>query len=300
MSRKTRVPSARNPDRTWISVEFRRTAWNVSSRVRTRRGGRRAGVRSEHPDPGERHAQDLRQRLLQPVRVLDAAPDGDAVPVGGSHERVGLDGEMGHHRERPGVLDDEIGGRGHGVHVTPTEVVFAEDVRPGQGVAPAEGRVLHQRGGRVERCRDREDGRQLLVFDVHENGGLLGGVLRVGGHGRHGLPVVLRLVHRQDRAVLELGSEARHGLRQIGRGHDQPDAGHLSGRARVDRDDPGARTVERDELHMEHVREVDVGHVLLLARDALLPADARGRCADPRAHRVPASAAAMTASVICR
>ena len=90
--------SGRGPRRT-----PRRTAWNVSSRVRTRRTGRpgpegherherlvlrvllaaeaAARVRGEDPDLGERQAEDLRQDLLQPVRVLDRAPDGDPVAV---------------------------------------------------------------------------------------------------------------------------------------------------------------------------------------------------------------------------
>ena len=160
---------------------MRRTAWNVSSRVRTRRTGRPArramkatsgssfacclppkpppgsGAKTRTFDSGR--PQDLRQDLLQPVRVLDRAPDGDPVPVRRGHERVGLDGEVGHHRERLGVLDDEIGRRGHGIHVAPAEVVLAEDVRAGQGVARAERRVLDERRGRVERRRDREDGR---------------------------------------------------------------------------------------------------------------------------------------------
>ena len=68
-----------------------------------------ARVRGEDPDLRERQAEDLRQDLLQPVRVLDGAPDGDPVAVRRGHERVGLDGEVGDHRERVRVLDDEVG-----------------------------------------------------------------------------------------------------------------------------------------------------------------------------------------------
>ena len=45
---------------------------------------------------------------LQPVRVLDRAPDRDAVAVGRGHERVRLDRELGDHRERVGALDDDV------------------------------------------------------------------------------------------------------------------------------------------------------------------------------------------------
>ena len=165
-----------SPVRTRISVEVRRTAWNVSSRVRIRRTGRpaRRAMKATSgssfacclppkPPPGSgaktRTFERGRPRIFARIFCSQfgcwmRAPDGDAVAVGGGHERVRLDGEVGHHRERVGVLDDEIGRAGSGVDVAPAEVVLAKDVRAGQRVVRAEGRVLDERRGRVERGRD--------------------------------------------------------------------------------------------------------------------------------------------------
>ena len=95
--------------------------------------------------------------------------------------------------------------------------------------------ILDERGRRVEGGRDREDGRQLLVLDADEAGGLLGRVLRLGRDGGHGLAVVLRLADGEDRAILELRPEPRHGLGQIGGRHDEADARDLRRGRRVDR-----------------------------------------------------------------
>jgi len=154
--------------------------------------------------------------------------------------------------------------------------VLAQDVRPGQGVVRTERRVLDEDGRGVEGGRHAEDGGQLLVLDLDEARGFLGRVLRLGRHRGHGLAVVLRLTHGDDRAVGELGPEARDRLGEVRRGHDQADAGHLLGGARIYGDDPGMRAVKRDELDLEHVLEPDVGHVLLAAGDPADAADAVG------------------------
>ena len=100
---RRRLPSVRKPDRTRISDAPRRTAWNVSSSVRTRRTGRpaRSAMNATSgsyfacclppkPPPGSgaktrtlasgrsQHAGD---DPLEPVRVLDRAPDRDPVAV---------------------------------------------------------------------------------------------------------------------------------------------------------------------------------------------------------------------------
>ena len=187
-----------------------------------------------------------------------------------------------------------------GVDVAPADAVLAEDVGRREPIVGAKRRILDQRRRRREGRRQGEDGGQLLVLDPDEAGGLLGGVLRLGCDDRHGLAVVLRLADGDDRPVRELGTEARHRLGQVGRGHDEAHAGERERRARVDRDDPGPRAVERDEPCLEGVRQPDVGHVLGEAGDPADSADAVGRAANSlRSHRWAPSATARTASLIC-
>ena len=124
------------------------------------------------------------------------------------------------------------------------------------------------------------DRRELLDVDPHEARGLLGRVERLGRDRGHGVAVELRLADREDGPVAQLGAEPRHRVREVGGGHDEPNAGHGNGRARVDPADPRPRHVERDELHVQDVLEVDVGDVLLPPGDPLDPTDARRRLAD--------------------
>ena len=234
---------------------------------------RAARVGREHADLGERQADQVGDDALQPVRMLDRAPDRDAVAVGRGHERVRLDRELGDHRERVGALDDDVRLAHRGVDVAPAVAVLAEDVGRRVRVVRPEGRVLDERRAVRQRRGEGVDGRQLLAGDPDERGRLLGRVRSLGGDRRDRLAVVLRLADGEDRAVAPLRPEARHRLRQVRGGHDEPDAGHGQGRARVDRPDPGARRIERDELDVEHVVEVEVGDVRLLAGHALDAAD---------------------------
>ena len=123
-------------------------------------------------------------------------------------------------------------------------MVLAQDVRRRERVARPERRILDERRGRVERGRDREDRRQLLVVDPDEARGGLRRVAGLGRDRRDRLAVVVRLADREDRAVDELRPEPRHRLREIGRGDRQAHAGDLERGARVDRDDPRAGAVE--------------------------------------------------------
>ena len=65
---------------------------------------------------------------LQPVRVLDGAPDGDPVAIGRGDEPVRLDRELGDHREAVGALDDDVRVALRGVDVAPAVAVLAQDV----------------------------------------------------------------------------------------------------------------------------------------------------------------------------
>ena len=261
-----------------------------------------AGVRSEHPDLRQRQAQDLRQDALQPVRVLDRC----------SRRRS---------RRRPGAAMNAWGsmakwvtiGNVHVFSTTRSADAATASTSPQpkwcsrRTFVPASGSP----GRRAGSCTSGADGSSAAAIvktagsssycDLHEGGGPFGSVLRVGGHGRHGLPVVLRLVDRQDRAVLELGPEARHRLGQVGRGH-----------RRGGRRGPGERRSCRwrrcghgrsrasTSFAWSTSAQVDVGHVLLAAGHPVEPSQpGRGAADRRRAHRSSASAAARTASVIC-
>ena len=255
----------------------------------------------------ERQPEHARDHALEPVRVLDRAPDGDTVAVRGGDERVRLDRELGDHREAVGALDDDVGRRGGRVDVAPAVVVLAEDVGRREGIARAERRVLDERGVRCERLRDRDDRRQRLVVDPDEPRRLLRRVEGLGRDRDDRLAVVVRLVDRDHGAIAELGPEPRDRLRQVGRADREPHAPDGEGCARIDVEDPRAGAVERDELGVQDALEADVGHVRLAARDPVDPADAGRRVADAagqiagaaRPHRASSSAASSTASKIC-
>jgi hypothetical protein len=110
----------------------------------------------------------------------------------------------------------------------------------------------------------------------------------------------VRLPGGEDRPVLELRAEARHRLGQVRGRHDEPDAGDRERGAGVDADDPRPGAIEPDELDVEDVLEVDVGHVGLPASDAVEPTDPRRRGADVWApHRVGRLGGPISTSMIC-
>ncbi len=192
-----------------------------------------ARVGREHPDLGQRQVQETGHDPLQPVRVLDRAPDRDAVAVRGGHEPVGLDRELGDHRERVRAVDDDV--RGCRLDVAPAVVMLAQDVRRRERIVGPERRVLDERRVRIEGRRHREDGRQLLVVDPNEGGRLLGGVPGLGGDRGDRLAVIVRLPDREDRPVLELRPEPWHRLGKIRGGDGETDARDGEGGTRVDR-----------------------------------------------------------------
>jgi hypothetical protein len=102
-------------------------------------------VRRVDANLGERQAQQVRDDSLQPVRMLDRAPDRDAVAVGRSHERVRLDRELGHHREVVRALDDcELGIGCCRIHVAPRVAVLVEDVAVRLRVVRPKPRILDE------------------------------------------------------------------------------------------------------------------------------------------------------------
>src|SRR3990172_6567205 len=139
MSRNTRPPSERKPERTWISEAPRRTAWKVSSRVSTRRTGRPA-----------RRAMKATSGSYLACCLPPNPPPGSGAKI-----------------------RTLASGRGGGGDAPPAVVVLAQDVRARQPIAGPECRILDERRHRVEGPGDREDGRQLFVFDPDEPGRLL-------------------------------------------------------------------------------------------------------------------------------
>ena len=248
---------------------------------------------------GQRQFQQLSDGPLQPVRVLDRAPDGDAVAVGGGDEAVRLDREVGHHRERVAARDDEVAaGR---VDVAPAVPVLVQDVRvrpagrraARPGPAPAARRVRARRRPCIRpeapRSRPGPGGRPPRAASE-----------RVGGDRRHGLAVVLRLADGQDRPVAVLRAEPRAPAGGGQRRSSPPRRRARPGGAGVDRADPRPRAVERDELGVQHVWQADVAEVAVGAGDAAGPPDALRRRYRPRRSSLapPRAGRPGTASVI--
>jgi hypothetical protein len=281
---------------------------------------RPARIRGVDPDLRQRQPEQVRDDALEPIGMLDCAPDRDSIAVGRGHERVGLDRELGDHREGVRALDDDIRLRRRGVDVAPAVTVLVKDVRCRARVAGPERRVLDERRVGVERGPESMERGKLREGDLDEASRFLRGVERLGGDRCHGLALVLRLADGEDGSIAPLWPEPRNRLGQVGRRHDEPDTGDRQRRRRVDRVDPRPGDVDGDELHMERVGVGQVGDVLLLPGDAGTAADPGGGLPDahcgatfasgtaersPTAGAVAAAslrapaAAASTASMIC-
>ncbi len=101
---------------------------------------RPAGVRGVNADPLQRQVQHTGHDPLEPVGMLDRAPDRDAVTVRRRQERVRFDRELGDHRERVRPLDDaEVRFRRSGLDVAPAVAVLAQDVGPRKPIIRAAG-----------------------------------------------------------------------------------------------------------------------------------------------------------------
>ena len=256
--------------------------------------------------------------------MLDRAPDHDPVAVRRGHERVRLDRELGDHREGYVPSTTTSASRSAASRSPHAVAVLAEDVRARERVDRAERWVLDERRIRRQAAGHGVDRGQLLVRRPGRARGLLGRVERLGGDGGHRVAMVLRLAVARTGPVLELRARTAASGREVGGGQDEPDAGHGEGRAGVDPADARPRHVERDELHVEDVVEVDVGDVLLPPGDRSTPPTRAGDSPDrhwgrprvgrrrsvaddvarppvavPRARRSAPPRAASTASKIC-
>ena len=127
-----------------------------------------------------------------------------------------------------------------------------------------------------------EHRRQLLVFGDDELRRLLGDV-RIGGeHDRDRLADVVHLVDREDRLVVEgravigLGDDLAHVLGC----DDAIDAGHLPGRAGVDRLDAAVRDRAAENLAVQHAGQPHGVGVFGAPGDLLARLEPRQRAAD--------------------
>ena len=244
---------------------------------------RPARVRREHADLREREAEQVGDDPLEPVRVLDRAPDHDPVAVGRGHVGVGLDGELGDHREGVRALDDEVGlgwprprrrpsrdgarggrscrrtgrrggARGPGRAARPGRAPARScGARAAPRTRPRRARRPPRRH-RGSRRRPRRRVRRGTSSRRWRGRAGRGAAARSGASGRAGRPAVI--------------TRRTPGTRERGGG--------------VDAADPRPRHVERDELHVEDVVVGQVGDVLLLPGDAGTAADPG--CRLPDAH----------------
>ena len=114
------------------------------------------------------------------------------------------------------------------------------------------------------------------MIDPHPPGGLLGRVGRLGDDRRHRLAVILRLAHREERAIGMSRPEPPGRLRQVGGGDDQANARNVERIGDLHAENSGACHVQLNEANVERLREPEVGDVALRAADAFDPADAPG------------------------
>ena len=176
---------------------------------------------------------------------------------------------------------------------------FAQEVRPRERIVGAQGWVLDQWGRRIQRGVDAQHRRQLFMIDANQCGGRFRGIFGFGGDRGHRLTEELRLTHREHWSIFVHWTVPRHGLRQVGRGHDAPHAFDTPRVGCIDADDPCTGAVQVHELHVQHVLEAEVRHVLLRSRHAVDAADPSHRTADPGGlHQRSDRAADATASMM--
>ena len=185
-----------------------------------------ARVGRDHPDPRQRHPDHARDHPLEPVGVLDRAPHEQPVVVRRGHERVGLDRELGDHREAVRGLDDE-----------------RRTSRPPRRRRPSRTRCSARTLVAASGSSGRSDGSwtsgasgasaSATVTTAGSGscstrtsaGGPLREVPRLRDDERDRLAVVVDLPGREHRPVLPLRPEPRHGLRQVRGGQHEVDAG---------------------------------------------------------------------------
>ncbi len=160
--------------------------------------------------------------------------------------------------------------------------------------AHPDGRDIVAFGGREqtrrpagERIGDRDAGRQRLVHDVDERGGIARQVWVVADDECHGLADVTNHVARNGRLQIALGARRRrHTVGDDGRGQDiggrehEPDAYDFTGALGVDRDEPRVGVWRADDDGVKHAGQPDVLDEAAPTGDEGFGAEARMRLAD--------------------
>ncbi len=216
-----------------------------------------AAHRAAHEvQPIARHLQDDRRVVEAEVERLRVRVDGHpAVGLGHGDAAGRLDGRVLDGARVVAALDDVVGRRERRLDVA-------------QAHAPAGMPLVHEgvrapvgddRGTRLERCLDVEDGRQLLEVESDPGHRLVRGRLRLGHDGDDGLALETDTILGQHELLFWLDTDERQDgvpvVRHV-RGDQGPDeARHPLGLGQVDATD--ARVMQRaaDHLQMEHAGE---------------------------------------------
>ena len=215
---------------------------------------------------------------LQPVRVLDRAPDRDAVAVRGGHEGVRLDGELGDHREGVGALDDDVGAVDR-VDVAPAVVVLAQDVRGRRAGRPGRSAGSWTSGASGARAAAIVKTAGSSSYSTRTSRAASSAASFVSAAtAATGSPWYFVSPTARTGRSCELRPEARHRLRAGRRPSSRARTPGTARAALVSMATIRARAQSSaDELDVEVVLEVDVGDVGLAAGDPIEAADAGGR-----------------------
>ena len=175
-----------------------------------------AQFHGHNPDVGQGHVQHPGKLGPHLVGPLGGRPDGQAA--------VGLHaGNAGHGFQETlvdalgakGILENVVGLLEGRVHVAPVGVQQGTDVAAfdGKAVALVALQVgMHRRGAGPQGQQRVHHRLQVLVFDINQADGFLGGYLILGGHRRHRFADVIDRVPRHDVPVFQgAGAEADFG-----------------------------------------------------------------------------------------
>ncbi len=235
-----------------------------------------AAVRTgDHADSGGRDVEHLGQRAMDVVRRLGRGVDRHPVDVLGNRDgRVLLHGDVGVALVEGVVLEHQIRFGEGAFDVAELERRQLVHVAAGPAV------VVNAGLGRGERLRDRGDGLQRLVVDLHRQGRFAGGVFGHRGDRRHRVAHHSNLVGAEGMLVLGDRQDAE-GVGHRCAGQEAEHAGHPRRLGGVDSGDAGVRHGRAHQLEVAEARE---GEVVGEAGDPgdLGPAvDAAKRLADP-------------------
>ena len=224
------------------------------------RAERAAHRQADDPDRFRRDPEDGREVVAHAERRLRAGPELEPVAVPAGHAGVRLHVRVLRACDPVHALDDRVGLGEARVDVAVADAEPMADVRAGlrahreiRGRATGGRRLVEQRRAGLRGLDGVEDGRQLLVVDLHERHGLLGLLGRRRGDGGDGIAHVACTLGEHV-LVLDLAAvraEVAHIVRR------QDDAAFRNGRG-VDTDDPCVRKERTDDARVQHPRQLEV------------------------------------------